>query len=269
MDILSIFEQKLKPSKQPIEAMEEKWNQKAEKFYSNQVNGSTYYSDAVPRLLEQKKILDPSVSVLDIGAGSGRYAIPLAKRCKSVHALDLSSEMLQFLECEIEKNNLDNIDLIKSAWPPMTEEIGKFDVSFSAMCPATRSVKALEAMSNVAKKHGVICQFTASTDNVVEALQRHQQIEKVKGPHNNRNLLQSYFNILWEIGYQPDISYLHDTFVINMSFNEALHTYQQRYEHVKAEQLGEVLSSIQQEEDSIKVIKKTTLAVITWETNKN
>ncbi len=47
MDILSIFEQRLKPSKQPIEEMEEKWNQKAEKFYSNQVNGSTYYSDAV------------------------------------------------------------------------------------------------------------------------------------------------------------------------------------------------------------------------------
>lgn len=265
MDILSMFEQKLKTSNQTVETVEEKWDQMAEKFYYHQVNGSTYYSDAVPRLLEQKGILDPSSSVLDIGAGSGRYAIPLANKGKSVHALDLSSEMLQFLQRETEKNNLDNIYTIKSAWPT-TEKIGEFDVVFSAMCPATRSVEAIEAMSNVAKKHGVICQFTASTDNVVEALKKHRLIDgNITDPHNERDILQAYFNILWELGYQPDISYLKDTFKINMTFNEAFDTYKQRYENVKSEQLKKVLQAIQQEDGNIKVIKNTTLAVITWD----
>lgn len=263
-----MFEQKLKPSNQSLEAVEENWDQKAETFYSNQVNGSTYYSEAVPRLLEQKKILTPSASVLDIGAGSGRYAIPIAKKCQSVHALDLSSEMLQFMKREIEENNLDNIYTIKSAWPT-TENIGEFDVAFSAMCPATRSVEALEAMSQVAKKHGVICQFIESTDIVIETLQEQQLIDKdLKNPHNDRGLLQSYFNILWELGYQPEISYLNDTFELELSFDEALDTYKQRYKHIEVEQLKNVLATIQNGADDIKVMKKTTLAVISWETKK-
>ncbi|MFD1708328.1 class I SAM-dependent methyltransferase [Siminovitchia sediminis] len=89
MDTLEIFEQKLKISNQSIGTDEEKWDHMAKTYYHNQVHGSTYYSDAVPRLLEHKGILNKLSSVLDIGAGSGRYAIPLAKKCQSVHALDL------------------------------------------------------------------------------------------------------------------------------------------------------------------------------------
>lgn len=259
-----MFEQKLKSSNQSIATVEEFWDQKAETFYHNQVNGSTYYSDAVPRLLEQKGILNPSSSVLDIGAGTGRYAIPLAKKGQSVHALDLSSEMLQFLQRETEKNNLDNVYTIKSAWPT-TEDIGEFDVVFAAMCPATRSVEALQAISNVAKQYGVICQFTVSTDNVVEALKQHELIDgDSTDPHNDRSILQSYFNILWELGYQPEISYLHDTFEINMSFDEAVNTYKRRYEHIDSEQLKNVLQTVQQENGDFLIVKNTTLAVMSW-----
>lgn len=268
MDILSVFQQKLKPVDQSLETLEESWDQRAETFYTNQVKGSTYYNDAVPRLLEQKNILNPSVSVLDIGAGSGRYAIPIAKRSQSVHALDLSSEMLQFLEREIKENSLDNIHTIKSAWPT-TENIGEFDVAFAAMCPATRSVEALEAMSHVAKKHGVICQFTESTDSVIETLKKHQLIDgDERNPHNDRDLLQSYFNILWELGYQPEISYLNDTFEVDLSYDEALETYKKRYEDIEVEGLKSILSTIQNGADRIKVIKRTTLAVISWETQE-
>lgn len=266
MDILSLFEQKLKTEDQPIETMEQNWDQRAETFYHNQVNGSTYYNQAVPRLLEQKGILTPSSSVLDIGAGSGRYAIPLAKKSQAVHALDLSSEMLQFLQQEAEKSNLDNISVIKSAWPT-TEKIGEFDIAFAAMCPATRSVEALRAMSETATKYGVICQFTKSTDSVLEALKNQEVIgEEAKGPHNDRDILQAYFNILWELGYQPEISYLQDTFEVTQTLDEALDIYRQRYDHVDPEQLKSVLETLQQDEENIKNEKNTTLAVISWKT---
>ena len=268
MDILSMFEQKLNSNEneEPIETAEENWDNRAETFYYNQVNGSTYYAEAVPRLLEQKNILNPSVSVLDIGAGSGRYAIPIAKKSQSVHALDLSSEMLQFLERETEKNNLDNIQTVKSAWPT-AENIGEFDVAFAAMCPAIRSVEAIQAMSDVAKKHGVLCQFTKSTDTVIEALEEQNLLDKHrKDPHNNRDVLPAYFNILWELGYQPEVSYLHDRFEVNLSLDEALDNYKKRFSQIDEEQLKNVLSSIQNGADDLQVMKKTSLAVITWET---
>lgn len=268
MELLSIFEQKLKTRNQSIETAEENWDKRAETFYQNQVNGSTYYSEAVPRLLEEKGIVQPSFRVLDICAGSGRYAIPLAKKSQSVHALDLSSEMLQFLQRETEKNNLDNIETIKSAWPT-EENIGEFDVAFSAMCPAINSVNALQAMSDKARKYGVICQFTSSTDTVIEALKEHQLIDgAMNDPHNNRDHLQSYFNILWELGYEPEISYLHDTFTLNLTLQEALDTYKKRFDEVPLEKLKSVLQSIQQESSDIAVVKYTTLAVMSWKTGK-
>src|SRR5690625_48745 len=116
------------------------------------------------------------------------------------------------------------------------------------MCPAIGSVKALEEMSNIAKRYGVICQFTSSTDNVIEALENHQLISKSKNdPHNNRDHLQSYFNILWELGYDPEISYLHDTFSLNMTFQEALDSYKKRFDNIELKQLKNVLQTIQQE----------------------
>lgn len=267
MDILSIFEQKLKSSDEPLETAEKNWDNRAETFYYNQVNGSTYYAEAVPRLLEQKNILTPSVRVLDIGAGSGRYAIPLAKKSQSVHALDLSSEMLQYLEREAEKNHLDNIQTVKSAWPT-TEDIGEFDVAFAAMCPAIDSIEALQAMSDAADKHGVLCQFTGSTDTVIEALEEQELLDRNRrDPHNNPETLQSYFNILWELGYRPEVSYLNDTFEVNLSFEDALDNYKRRFGQVDEEELKQTLSTIQNGADDLTVVKKTTLAVISWKTS--
>lgn len=268
MDKRSMFEEMLQTDQPSVQAAEDMWDQKAETFYYNQVNGSTYYAEAVPRLLEQKGVLTSSSSVLDIGAGSGRYTIPIAKKSATVHALDLSSEMLQFMQQEMEKNNLDNIHTIKSAWPA-EEEIGEFDVAFAAMCPATRSVEALKEMSNVAKRYGVICQFTASTDNVVEALKDNRLIqEAAMGPHNNRDILQAYFNILWELGYSPEVSYLPDTFELEMNLDEALDSYQQRYEHLELDQLKHVLEPMTEDTGKIKVEKNTTLAVLNWKTGR-
>lgn len=268
MDILTTFQEKLKGNEQPHDVMEEFWDQRAKTFYQNQVNGSVYYNDAVTSLLAQKGIITPSSRVLDIGSGSGRYTVPLAKKSRFVHALDLSGEMLQFLQQEVEKNDLRNVTTIKSAWPT-EENIGEFDVAFAAMCPATRSIEGIEAMTQIAKKHAVICQFVKSTDNVIQSLIDRQFIKENKNdPHNNRELLQAYFNILWELGYNPEISYLHDTFVVESKLSEAVHSYQQRYQNLDEEQLKDVLMTFQQHEENIKIVKTSTLAVLSWETEK-
>lgn len=267
MDFMSIFEQKLKSKEEPLETSEKNWDKRAETFYHNQVHGSTFYPTAVTQLLEQKGILTPSARVLDIGSGSGRYAIPFAKICQSVHALDLSSEMLQFLQKEMKKYRLTNIYPIKSAWPT-SERLGEFDVAFAAMCPATRSIEAIKEMSNSASEYGVICQFTESTDNIIETLKKHQLLveEDIKGPHNDRSLLQSYFNILWELGFNPEISYLHDTFEMYSTKEEAFHSYSKRFEQLNLEKLENVLEGLQVEKEQIQIMKKTTLAVLSWKT---
>jgi len=267
MDKLSLFAQMLKGNDRPLDEVEVSWDERAEVFYYNQVHGSTHYARAVPELLVEKGIVTPSSRVLDIGAGSGRYAIPLAKRSKSVQALDVSSVMLGFLEEEVGRHQLDNVYSVQSAWPVSGAVIGQVDVAFAAMCPATRSVEALKKMSEVAQEYGVICQFTASSDSVVDALKEQGLIEgDVKGPHNDRDLLQAYFNVLWELGYSPDVTYLDDTFVHEMSMEEAIESYRKRYEALGLEALTNVLDTLGADGGVLKIVKKRTLGVLSWRT---
>lgn len=268
MNLLTLFQQKLQGNLAPVDELERFWDEKAENFYKNQIHGSTYYNDAVTLLLEEKGIITPSASVLVIGSGAGRFTISLARKCKAVHALDVSKEMLQFLQNEKEKHQLQNITTIKSAWPTK-EYIGEFDVAFAAMCPATRSLEGIEVMTKVAKKYAVICQYTQSTDNVIEQLQMRKLITENKNdPHNNRELLQAYFNILWELGFNPEISYLYDTFEIERPLNEAIQAYQQRFPDLDEKQLLEVLTTIPKRNEKINIVKKTALAVLSWNTMK-
>ena len=60
--------------------------------------------------------VDPDSTVLDIGCGPGILAIPLAKRVKSVTALDMSEEMLRRVKENAKQEKLDNIIPMNRRW---------------------------------------------------------------------------------------------------------------------------------------------------------
>ena len=66
------------------------------------------------RLLE---IARPAETWLDIGAGAGRYALPLAIRVGEVIALDPSAGMLEALRAAMDRNGIRNIRLVHARWP--------------------------------------------------------------------------------------------------------------------------------------------------------
>ena len=57
--------------------------------------------------------MQPSDTVLDVGAGAGRYAVPAATRAREVIALEPSKGMGEALLREAEKRNVSNIRLIR------------------------------------------------------------------------------------------------------------------------------------------------------------
>ncbi|MBN1191946.1 MAG: methyltransferase domain-containing protein [Dehalococcoidales bacterium] len=60
--------------------------------------------------------LDPSCSVLDIGAGSGRWTIPLARKARSVTAVEPADDMIELLRDNIRSAGLENVRIVKSTW---------------------------------------------------------------------------------------------------------------------------------------------------------
>ncbi len=94
-------------------------------------------------------------SVLDIGAGTGSIAIPLAKAGAHVTALDFSDGMLSKLSERATMEGVTLAGILHRNWDELdvaTEGMkGKFDLVIASMTPAVRCPATFEKMLNVSK----------------------------------------------------------------------------------------------------------------------
>jgi SAM-dependent methyltransferase len=70
-----------------------------------------------PTLEMLRLLIRPDDTVLDIGAGGGRYALPLALACREVIALDPSQGMLDVLHDGMAEHGIDNVRPLQGRWP--------------------------------------------------------------------------------------------------------------------------------------------------------
>jgi CTP:molybdopterin cytidylyltransferase MocA/ubiquinone/menaquinone biosynthesis C-methylase UbiE len=64
----------------------------------------------------------PADTWLDIGAGAGRYALPLARTIRRVIALDPSTSMLAALGEGMAEHEIGNVEVIEGRWPAVVAE---------------------------------------------------------------------------------------------------------------------------------------------------
>jgi CTP:molybdopterin cytidylyltransferase MocA/SAM-dependent methyltransferase len=70
-----------------------------------------------PQLEVLLRIARPTDTWLDIGAGAGRFALPLARRVRAVIAIDPSAGMLDGLRAGMAEHHLENIRIVHGRWP--------------------------------------------------------------------------------------------------------------------------------------------------------
>ncbi len=83
--------------------------------YANMFRADPHRTDDVilNRLLQE---IQPDHSVIDVGAGGGRMALPLALRCRHVVAVEPSSSMGEVLLKQAADYSIDNVSLVSAAW---------------------------------------------------------------------------------------------------------------------------------------------------------
>ncbi len=101
-------------------------------------------------MLGHKDALKRDSRVLDIGAGPGNYAVPLARRVRQVVALDPAAEMLEVLKRRAAEAELDNIVTAQQAWEEVDLDQagwrGAFDTVLALNTPAFNGVANLKKM---------------------------------------------------------------------------------------------------------------------------
>jgi precorrin-6B methylase 2 len=100
------------------------WNRNASRWNQTQTE-----TDFGKKVIERLK-LHPYWTALDVGAGTGLLALPMAKMCKHVTALDASSEMLRYLKQNAENQGTANINYVNKLIEETTigKDIPKHDV---------------------------------------------------------------------------------------------------------------------------------------------
>lgn len=92
--------------------------------------------DDEPVLDRLRMLARPGDAWLDIGAGAGRYALPLALVVREVVALDPSAGMLAALRDQMAEHGIANIRIVEGRWPPdreLAEAIGPMPLADVAL----------------------------------------------------------------------------------------------------------------------------------------
>ena len=77
-------------------------------------------------------LAEPGEAWLDIGAGGGRYALPLARRVREVLAIDPSPAMLAVLRASMAEHGIANVRMIQGRWPDLDGPIPRAEVALMA-----------------------------------------------------------------------------------------------------------------------------------------
>ena len=113
------------------------WEEKAHSYPDPFEEHILSFTEGVSDIIEKRCLSIKGARILDIGCGTGAFALPLALRGASVTALDISENMLQRLTAEAQRRGIHGVKTIRASWKeidPHTAGLsGRFDVVLSAL----------------------------------------------------------------------------------------------------------------------------------------
>ncbi|MDD3363370.1 MAG: class I SAM-dependent methyltransferase [Syntrophomonas sp.] len=181
-----------------------------------------------------KMILDFNDTVVDIGCGPGRLTVPVAKRVKSVTAVDISTKMLDKCITNAKAEGLNNVVPLELNWMEKGAEktVGMHDIAI-----ASRSVgfSDIVKLNNIARKYVFVLSWANAPSLREIQLSFLEGITEDKVPSGASNRMFGYnviFNLLYDMGIEPNVVIVED------GFSREYETKEQAYEDLHS--IGEI-----------------------------
>ncbi|MDR3225477.1 MAG: class I SAM-dependent methyltransferase [Clostridiales Family XIII bacterium] len=226
---------------------------------------------------------DPSDTVLDVGCGPGRVAIPMAQRAASVTALDASPKMLEILGRNAADAGVTNIKTLLVDWEDdeSVDAIERHDIVIASRSPALGDLKLL---SKLARKQVVLIIWANNAPcipMITGALFKGTHPEGADGrppfmPQFDRrfgnNLL---YNKIYDMGFEPNLKYVDDGYTRVFKDREEAYSELLKFarDEVPSEKIDVFRSNADEyltdnEDGTVTYFAKTRTVVYWWDTSE-
>jgi SAM-dependent methyltransferase len=185
------------------------------KRYKNHARHKTERPD--PLLDFVVNSLEPGSTVLDIGAGSGRWTIPLARRAQSVTAIEPADDMAAILRQNLNSAGLQNVNILQSTWEAAETPVHDVTVCAHAMYSSPDLAAFVRKMEKLSRKACYLAIRLPPADGIMGELS-----QAIYGRyHDSANAVIAY-NALYSLGIYCNILAENDLFRwTNDSLDEA------------------------------------------------
>ena len=157
----------------------------------------------VVETLKREGVISAETTLLDIGAGTGAFSLPLCNTCAEVTALEMERASVALLKQRAEKRGIDNLHTVNAMWENFEPE-QKYDVTFSSMCPAICDYEELLRMEGMTKSTCCILAVAkGSVDLHRQKLMR--EIFKITPSGGMNSEASWYYDMLYLMGRQPNV----------------------------------------------------------------
>ena len=181
------------------DAEDDFWEDKAEKF-DKMVNERWEKPDASREFLVNLFQRNPGADLLDIGAGTGKWAVHTAPYAGKVTALEPSRAMRIVLREKIKRDRIPNIEVVNGTWPQDNIPAHDFVLASHSMYGIPDFRGFVEKMIRTARKGCIMVLRAPFADSLMGAASR-----KILGqPHDSPNF-QIAYNALLSMDIFPDV----------------------------------------------------------------
>lgn len=142
----------------------------------------------------------PGSTLLDIGAGTGKWSILLSRYARQVTAIDPSPTMLQAMQENLQSEAVTNVRVIAGAWPEMTVEPHDFSLCSHAMYGSADLPAFIRRMVQVTRR---LC-FLVLRAPTIDGIMAGAAMRVWGHPYDSPNFQVAY-NVLLQMGIYPNV----------------------------------------------------------------
>lgn len=254
------------------EDLEDFWDSRAKEFNEKVPEIPCGNSEVVNRLKE-KGYLTEKMEVLDIGSGPGKHTLALACEVKRVVAMDISEKMLKELQNNVQSRGYRNVESLKANWQELDLSARgwekSFDLVFASMSPGIDNYEDLDKMIRASRKYCYLSGFVRKEDLVGNEIERHLLKKYPKKKHRGEKVYY-VFNILYKLGYFPEVTYQHRSWEKERTLEEAKEHYKKKFSmrySLDKEDLRDLEEILEKHEQNGRVTEKSkiTKGMLTWQ----